>query len=587
MATSGSFYTNIYETSDSPNRYLFSWELVSQSIIDNTSTISWSLKGAGGSSDGRWVYVKEKYCTVDGSTKSNSTLQLTYNGTVAFSGTTVIKHNGDGKKSFSASAGGAFFYYGSYNSTGSGSWELPTIARATTPKVSSTSVNMGSSITIQLRPANSTFKHKLRYNFVSIVGSANGMSVGANFTAAGNVDVTFTPPTSLGDLIPNSTHAYCAIDCYTYSSDGTHIGTTQIGINVYAPTYNVPTPRLSVVGNKLLNGAYVQNKSTATISITASSLYGASIKSYSATIDGKTYTGPKFTTSAFATSGSKSISVTVTDTRGKTATFTSTSSTTPANITVYAYSNPYITEFTLVRDADTPTTVIATVKGNISAINNKNSRTITVTLNGLTQAITSSAYTINGTTTFTNVSTDSSFVGVATFKDSYMSVSKDYQLTTVDVTMDFYKDGNGVAFGKVAEEGDLLDIDWDVKIKGNYLNDFAFYRGISDGWIVKKYISGDIEAYKSVSVNTTVSTTYGGGFYNGSTLSVNLPTDFLNNAFPIININAQSTQAQILDASIASYNQAERKISYYITSPGKQATSYQVWVHFRVAGKWK
>lgn len=466
MATSGSFYTNIYETSESPTRYLFSWSLASQSIVNNTSTISWSLVGAGGATDGRWVYVKEKYCTVNGTTKSNSTLQQTYNGTVAFSGTTVITHNSDGTKSFSASAGGAFYYYGEYNSTGSGTWALPTIARATTPTLSVSSQTMGSSITITMKPADSTFKHKLRYIWSDATERTTGLSVGSGFTAAGNTTATFTIPTSLANYIPYNNSGTGSIVCYTYTSSGTHIGTKTVTFTATVPSYTPTISAVALTGNNLLSSAYVQNKSTATISITASSLYGASIKSYSSTIDGKTYTGQKFTTSVFSTSGSKSISVTVTDTRGKTATFTSSSTTTPATFTVYAYANPSITGFTLVRDETTPTTVVATVNGSISAINNKNSKVITVTLNGVTNTITSSSYAINGTTTFTNVSTDSSFVGVATFKDSYSSVSKNVVLPTVAVTMDFYKDGSGIAMGKVAEYGNLLDVNWPLRARG-------------------------------------------------------------------------------------------------------------------------
>lgn len=125
---SGSFYTSGYSDPRSADCFLFSWSLVRQSIEENYSEINWSLVGAGGTST-YWTYVKEKYVTVNGETKSNATLQQIANDTVAFSGTSKIYHNSDGKKTFSASAGGAFYYYGSYNSTGSGTWELPQIPR--------------------------------------------------------------------------------------------------------------------------------------------------------------------------------------------------------------------------------------------------------------------------------------------------------------------------------------------------------------------------------------------------------------------------------------------------------------------------
>lgn len=129
MATSGSFRTYGYSDAGYPDHYVFSWSLVNQSIEGNYSDISWSLYGDGGTNQYYYTIVQEKYVTVNGSTQSNATQQYTYNGTTPFSGTARIYHNNDGTGSFSASAGGAFFYYVNYNSTGSGSWDLPTIPR--------------------------------------------------------------------------------------------------------------------------------------------------------------------------------------------------------------------------------------------------------------------------------------------------------------------------------------------------------------------------------------------------------------------------------------------------------------------------
>lgn len=450
---SGSFNTSGYSDPGYPNYYVFSWSLTSQSIPNNTSTISWSLKGAGGSS-GYFTNVKQKYVTVNGVTKSNDTIQATYNGTTAFSGTSVIKHGSNGKGSFSASAGGAFFYYGSYNSTGKGSWDLPTIARATTPTFSNTSVTLGSNITIGLSPADNSFKHKLTYSVGNLSGQTSGLASGADFTAQGSVNVVFTPPTSLGTQFPNATSTVCTITCFTYNSSGTLIGTTTKDLTLNVPSYT-PTCSISLTGTNLLSGAYVQSHSSVAVNITAATSYGATIKSYSTVIDGKTYTTQSFTTSVLS-AGTKTAATTVTDSRGKTVTVNS------ASITVYEYSIPYVTSFTLTRQS-TATTVVAAIKGGFSSVNSKNAKTVKVTLNGVTNTVTLSAYTFDTTTTFTNVPTDSTFTGVLTLTDSYTTVTKDAVLPTVSVTMDFYKDGNGVAFGKVAEEGNLLDVTWRIK----------------------------------------------------------------------------------------------------------------------------
>lgn len=454
---SGSFKTTGYSDANSPDHYVFSWTLASQSIVDNTTTINWEVVAAGGATSGYYNTVRERYVTVYGATKSASDAQVTYNGTKPFSGTTVIKHDNNGKGSFSASCGGAFEFSGAYNSTGSGSWDLPTIARATTPVLSATTITMGASIDISLTPANSTFKHKLRYDFGSVAGSASGFSMGAEFTAQGNRTVTFTPPTSLGSQIPNNLSGTGQIICYTYTSSGAHIGTTYVKITLNVPSYTPSITGITLTGNNLLSAAYVQGKSTVTVNATTQTSYGANIKSITSVIDGKSYSNLPFTTNLLS-SGSKTVKITLVDTRNKSVTVES------AAIQVYAYSIPNITEFTLARQSD-GTTVIATVKGSISAINNKNDKTIKVTLNGKTNTITSSSYTISATTTFTGVSTDQTFTAKAVFTDSYVSIERAATLPTVAVTMDFYKDGNGIAMGKVAEEGDLLDVSWKAKFR--------------------------------------------------------------------------------------------------------------------------
>lgn len=455
---SGSFKTTGYSDANSPDHYVFSWTLASQSIVDNTTTINWEVVAAGGSTAGYYNSVKEKYVTVYGTTKTNSDWQTTYNGTKPFSGTTVIKHDSNGKGSFSASCGGAFEYSGAYNSTGSGSWDLPTIARATTPVLAATTITMGSSINITLTPANSTFKHKLRYDFGTIKGSASGFSMGAEYTAQGNRTVTFTPPTSLGSQIPNNLSGTGQIICYTYTSSGTHIGTTYVKITLNIPSYTPTITGVTLTGHNLLSGEYVQGKSNVTVNATipnSNALYGANIKSITSVIDGKSYSGLPFTTNVLS-SGSKTVKITLVDTRDKSVTVES------AGIAVYAYSAPSITAFHLERQAD-GTTVIAALAGSISALNNKNTKSFSITLNGVTNNLTVSGYTVNGVTTFTNVPTDSTLIATATIKDYYTTTKREATLPTVAVTMDFHHSGTGVAFGKVAEHSGYLDVNWNAQ----------------------------------------------------------------------------------------------------------------------------
>ena len=376
-------------------------------------------------------------------------------------GTITVPHSADGTKTIAYSftvTDGANQYYTSGNASASGTMTLSTIPRATTPTFSAKSVTMGSSITITMTPAASTFKHKLRYSWSTLTQQTSGFSAGNDFTAQGTTTATFTPPTSLANYIPSATSGVCTVQCYTYDASGNHIGTVNTDITLAVPSYN-PTGTITITGNNLLSSTYVQGKSTMGVSITGSTSYGASITGYSSVVDGKTYSGNAFTTSTLG-NGSKSVVTTITDSRGKTASVTSSS------VTVYEYAPPQITSFSLVRQSDN-TTVIATVQGTISSVNSKNAKTVKVVLNGVTNTITASSYTISGTTTFTSVPTETTLIGSATLTDSYTTVKQDSMLPTVAVTMDFYKDGKGVAFGKVAETSDLLDVAWSERVRKN------------------------------------------------------------------------------------------------------------------------
>ena len=484
---SGSFETTGYSDAYSPDHYVFSWSLSSQSIADNTSTITWSVVAAGGSTSGYYNTVRERYVTVNGVTKSASDAQVSYNGTTPFSGTSVIKHDNSGKGSFSASCGGAFEYGGSYNSTGSGSWTLPTIARSTSPTYSATTVEMGKSITITLNPATSSFKHKVAYAFGTLTEQTSGVSIGSGFSAAGNVTVTFTPPTSLGSQIPNVTSGVCKVTCSTYTSAGALVGSVTTNVTLTIPSYTPTVTGITLTGNSLLSSTYVQGKSTVTVAATVGTSYGAGTKSITTVIDGKSYSGLPFTTSTL-TSGSKTAAITFVDTRDKSVTVTSSA------ITVYDYSLPNITDFTLARQSD-GTTVIATVKGTIASVNSKNAKTIKVTLNGVTNTITSSSYTISATTTFTGISTDKTFAAKATFTDSYVSVERESTVPTVAVTMDFLSDGKGVALGKVAETTDLLDVAWSQRVRKNLTVD-------GTATVTGKLTAGSLSTSGSLSVGS-------------------------------------------------------------------------------------
>lgn len=124
MASSGSFNTSAYD-----GAYLaFNWSVDSQDTVNNQSIINWSLKGAGIKS-GYWYMAGAFKVVINGVIvyQSSNRIKL-YTGTVVAQGKLAIPHDSSGNKNFSASAE-AGIYYTAVNVRGSGSWDLPAIAR--------------------------------------------------------------------------------------------------------------------------------------------------------------------------------------------------------------------------------------------------------------------------------------------------------------------------------------------------------------------------------------------------------------------------------------------------------------------------
>lgn len=126
MALSGSLNTTNYE-----GRYLtLSWT-ATQSIANNTSTISWTLAGAGNASSS-WYYAGNFKVVIAGETVYSSATRIQlYNGTTVATGTKTITHNSDGTKSVTMSAE-AGIYNVAVNCSGSSTFTLDTIPRQAT-----------------------------------------------------------------------------------------------------------------------------------------------------------------------------------------------------------------------------------------------------------------------------------------------------------------------------------------------------------------------------------------------------------------------------------------------------------------------
>ena len=159
------------------HKFILTVSQSTQNTENNTSTVSYKFQIAPIQTSWNW---EQWGSSISYSFKINGT---EYTGTIPNydgystvtlkSGTQSVAHNSDGKKSISYSfsvTDTSGQSYTSGNASASGTLSLTTIARATTPTLNATSVvaNGSNSVTINIAPASSSFKHKVRYDFADM-----------------------------------------------------------------------------------------------------------------------------------------------------------------------------------------------------------------------------------------------------------------------------------------------------------------------------------------------------------------------------------------------------------------------------------
>lgn len=463
MATSGSVTTNAYS-----NRSLtFSWSRVSYSIENNTTTISWTLKGSG--SQSQWFMSGPFLVKINNVQQyySSNRIQLS-NGTTVASGTYTVQHDSVGWGAFTVYIEGAIYSY-SVNVSASQQFVMETIPRATTPSVSGT-LKMGNTITINLPRASSSFTHIVTYSFGSVWDTISS-NAGAS--------VQWTIPRSLAQQIPNGLTGTLYISAQTKNSSGTVIGTKQISVTLQVSDSDVPSISSvshseNISGLAVQFGFYIQYKSRLNVSIGASGIYGSTIKSYSTTFDGSTYSGASFTTGYISKSGNLTMTVTVTDSRGR-----STSKT--VTVAVTAYPGLSISSFTAKRvdsngvdDEEEGTYLKVAYSFSIPALSNRNTKSYKLeykTQAGSTWTTLQTGSVYSANTTFMSTSSildvDQSYTIRLTIFDYFADVSASFDVSVAFVLLDYHNSGRGMAVGKVAESADLFDVAMESRFRNN------------------------------------------------------------------------------------------------------------------------
>lgn len=477
------------DTNNQYIKYTISITENSTSATDNTSNVTVSVKFFRTNTEYETYGTGKVYCTIDGTQYTSSvglSQKITSSGIKLFTKTLNIKHNSDGSKTLTVSSRISLDLNGSNLTSSSQSYShaLTKLARNSTISslTSSVSINGTNTSTVNITRANDSYTHTVKWTVGSHTHSATKVGTSTSYAI----------PASWIDALPNSTSGTAKVTVSTYN------GSTKIGSDVSKNfTITVPTSVVPTVSatTTLVNdtvpsswGIYVQGKSKCKITVSGSSPYGATIKSFAISGTNDKYSGSlssagSWTSPYITESGSVSFKVKATDTRNRTASTTK-------SITVYPYKNPSISITKVFRctsdgtASDTGTYISASIlTSNYSDCNGKNTITQTVMYRESTSSTWSTATSVTtGTPVILgddSISNSKSYVIRFTITDAFGSSTKNITVSTSGCLLNIRKAKDGLAIGKFAEQSGL-DIKWDstfrsdVNVKG-LLNSTGLY----------------------------------------------------------------------------------------------------------------
>lgn len=226
-------------------------------------------------------------------------------------------------------------------------------------KVSSPNGTLGSALTLTISKVDNSYTDDITYTFGSVTGTiATGTSASS---------ITWTPPISLANEIPNASSAICTFTCKTYNGSE-FIGQTTTAITLTVPQTLAPTVSVSYADTNATAsswGLFVQSRSKVAFTITAAGQESATVSSYSTSVNGTSYTTDSFTTGELINSGTNTYTVVVTDSRGLQTTVTGTYSVEP-------YGNPSLTLISCDRDDSDDAQINVEFNFTVSSVSNYN-----------------------------------------------------------------------------------------------------------------------------------------------------------------------------------------------------------------------
>lgn len=425
------------------------------------------------------------YCYIYDTTYSesvDSNDKITSDGINLFETTLDIPHDDDGTRTLNIAA---YISHERFTSESHAFYvDLTTIPRASGLSCR-TSWTLGEPITFTIDRKSSSFRDTLSYETSSTEYS------GDLYVKTSANTIEYTPPKDWANIYPNSTRGMVVFVLTTYDSSGNSIGSTRRNAwfvipdndSSFLPTCSVSlsdTSSISVPGGKKscleYFGKYVSGVSVIHAEITADGVYGSTIKSYSGSYPGGSFSTKSFDIPTSGLSGEIQINASVRDSRNR-------KNDASASANIASYSPPIVTALSVHRCASA-TDGTESDQGNYtqvkygyaiyniaSATGNENAKNIVLKYkkssesNWTTKNLTASAYTGNGSIII-ETSPDNSYDFLFTVSDSISSSSKSTSVSTGYCVYHIPASGKGITFGGIAE-GDGFNVKMPATFSGS------------------------------------------------------------------------------------------------------------------------
>ena len=353
-----------------------------------------------------------------------------------------------------------------WNTAGSMTVTLTKILRPST--VSSAEGTIGSELTLNILKADSGYTHSLRY----VLGLAEGTIV--DKTAA--TSVRWTPPMELCGEVTDSGAGSCVLLCDSY--DGTNlIGTTETVVRLAVPDTIKPAVSEGWVTVRPYNmgtaaegtDKYVQGMSRSEAvfdesKIDLSGTYGATVKHFSISAEEITVTAEPYRTAVLEGSGTVTVRCGVTDSRGRTVSESFT-------IIVEEHGGLRITEpevYRCIEDGTADDTgSYAAVRCAVSGSEAGGAVTLRCRMKlGSGEYGEYIPMEPNVTAVIGDglLSTESTYIVEISAYDTLGNTAKVTEYVPTSAIFFHGRDGGkGAAFGKYAEEDNVLDVAWELR----------------------------------------------------------------------------------------------------------------------------